>query len=223
MNRVLQDGVKEKSHRKQREKENISEKKEMEVCEEEQVEDRRREKGSGIGTSSGEGGTSEQSPIRERKKRGNWEMQRDGNSGREKEESEADGSFFLQDLVSVAQWSFTSSGKTFSLSLLLLLFFPDSVFLPFSAYISPLCTLVLSPSFSSVSLSLYDFGFPSVSLILSLPLSALFSMASTFCIPPPFFFRHCSPRMHLFKACFTKTVQKLRKSRMAGLEEEEAD
>ena len=41
------------------------------------VEDRGREKGSGIGMSSGEGGTSEESAIRER------EMQRDGKSGRE--------------------------------------------------------------------------------------------------------------------------------------------
>lgn len=53
------------------------------------MEDRRREKGSGIGKSRGEGGMNKESPIREgeREKRREWklrEMQRDGKSGREK-------------------------------------------------------------------------------------------------------------------------------------------
>ncbi|XP_006810870.1 focal adhesion kinase 1-like [Neolamprologus brichardi] len=38
-------------------------------------------------------------------------------------------------------------------------------------------------------------------------------MASTLCIPPPDFINLYSPRMHLFKACFTKTKAESRNSR----------
>ncbi|KAG7240952.1 hypothetical protein INR49_026127 [Caranx melampygus] len=62
------------------------------------------------------------------------------------------------------------------------------------------------PPFPSLSPPLYLSYF-------SFPIPALLSMASTVCIPPPIFFRHFSPRMHLFKACFTKTKAESRNSR----------
>lgn len=53
---------------------------------------------------------------REREKEGNEERHTEMEivGGRNRGESEAVGSFFLEDLVSVAQWSFSFSGKTFS-------------------------------------------------------------------------------------------------------------
>ncbi|RCU34833.1 hypothetical protein DVA81_18700, partial [Acinetobacter baumannii] len=68
------------------------------------MEDRRRDKGSGIGKSHGEGGTNKESPIREKKreteggKRGRCrEMEKVGGrnrlSERDREESEAVGCF----------------------------------------------------------------------------------------------------------------------------------
>lgn len=179
-----------------------------------------------------------------RERNGEREMQRDGKSGREeqtegeKQRGEWGGWIFpLQDFVSVAQWSFSSSGKTFPLSPFSCLFLPLhsslTQFFSLSQFTSlSLCKLVfsyalclhqflwsLSLSDFSVALSLYDLSYPSLPslsvspslpLILSSLISALLSMASTLCVPPPIVFRLCSPRMHLFKACFTKTVLKQR-------------
>lgn len=118
----------------------------------------------------------------------------------------------LQDFVSAAQWSFSSFGKTFSFSL-------SRFFSVFN-----LCTfhvltfLSLPPFLCSLRPSLYQSFSSSIylPLVLSVPISALLSMASTRCFPPPVLISLYSPRMHLFKACFTKTVLK-RKERELGI------
>lgn len=123
----------------------------------------------------------------------------------------------------MAQWSFSSSGKTFSLySVYLFLPLHSSLTQLFclSQFISlSLCSifhLLSSPSQSLCSLrpalhhlsSLHVLSHLSLPPILFVPISALLSMAATLCFPPPVFFSLYSPRMHLFKACFTKTVLK---------------
>lgn len=107
------------------------------------------------------------------------------------------------------------------LSFLSLPFFSDSIFLSFSVhfsqslstifYVLSFLSLLVSLLSSSIShsLSLYVLSFSLLpSLILSVTISALLSMASPLCFPPPVFFSLYSPRMHLFKACFTRTVLK---------------
>ena len=154
------------------------------------------------------------------------ETQRDGKSGREEQtegEKQRGERERRLDLFSAAQWSFSSSGKTSSPSLSLFLSLHSSLtqlFCPPPQFISlslifhvllflrlPLCLLSF-PLFFCISFSVPASLSLSLSYFLS-PISALLSMASALCFPPPvffFFFGLCSPRMHLFKACFTKTV-----------------
>lgn len=110
--------------------------------------------------------------------------------------------FSLQNFVSVVQWSFSSFGKTLHFCLFLLLlhspvthFFSPSVHF-FAQFISSVLHLSLCPNLFHHS-SNYTL--------------CLLSMASTLYVPPPVFFRLFSPRMHLFKACFTKTVLRQKK------------
>lgn len=111
---------------------------------------------------------------------------------------------FLPRIVSPRLSGAFSSLENFlfsSVSFLLCLFF----FFLSSLHLPCFVSSPLSPSFpSSVSL------LPSIYLILSVPISALLSMASTLCFPPPVLVSLYSPRMHLFKSCFTKTVLKQR-------------
>ncbi len=74
-------------------------------------------------------------------------------------------------------------------------------FLSLPQFLCSLCSSLYQP----FCLHVLSFS-PLPSVTLSVPLSALLSMASPLCFPPPVFFSLCSPRMHLFKACFTKTV-----------------
>lgn len=99
-------------------------------------------------------------------------------------------------------------------------FFSDSTFLSFSVHFSqsllhlPPSQFPLSQSLCSLRpalhhlSSLHVLSHLSLPPILFVPISALLSMAATLCFPPPVFFSLYSPRMHLFKACFTKTVLK---------------
>lgn len=192
--------VKEKTESAGREKKQVrSEKKEMEVCEEEW----RREKGSGIGKSREEGGTNQESAVRKRE----GDRERGGKSGRENRAGGVNrrgkytGSFLPRIVSPRLSGAFSSLEK---LSFRLYLSF--SVFFFFFSSLHP-------PVFSFLSaLSVLSFItlLPSIYLILSVPISALLSMASTLCFPPPVLFSLYSPRMHLFKSCFTKTVLKQR-------------
>ena len=123
--------------------------------------------------------------------------------------------------------AFSSSGKTLPLRLFFPPFFPYSVHLSFSVHFLPsLQTVVFPLSSLSALVPLVSFSFlifhsrlfsfsllPSLSLALVLfrsPSPPFFRWPP---LPPPIVFRLYSPRMHLFKACFTKTVLKLRQKR----------
>lgn len=153
-------------------------------------EDRGREKGSGIGSSSGEGGTSEDSPICERETQGAAEMERVGGRKQQKERNREE------------IWIFFSPAFSLCGSVELFLLWKNFLhsFLPLHSF-----------WLHFDSLCLKQFHLPFLFLvILSVLISAFLSMASTLCIPPPVFINLYSPRMHLFKACFTKTVLKQR-------------
>lgn len=152
------------------------------------VQDRRREKGSGIGKSRGEGGTNKESETEsEGNREGNRERETEGDAERWKkwegetdlrerngEESEAFWIFSLQDFVSVAQWSFSSSGKNFlplsnSSSPFILLWLSFSVFLcSFLSASAPPSTFLVSALsvhlFISLSPCLNSFVLAPVSL-----------------------------------------------------------
>lgn len=105
--------------------------------------------------------------------------------------------------VSVVQRSFFSFGKTFFLQLIFSLswcILHVFTFLPLPACLpsSPFISLHVLPSSPSIRLP----------LDLSDPVATRLSMASALCFSPPVVFNLCSPRMHLFKSCFTKTVLK---------------
>lgn len=121
-----------------------------------------------------------------------WKNGREGNVGQS------------SDLfVSVVQKSFSSFGKTFC-------FFSSSFFPRSSVHVSTSLPLrASSPSSPFISLHVLPLS-PSICppLHLSDPVATRPSMASALCFPPPVVFNLCSPRMHLFKSCFTKTVLK---------------
>lgn len=121
-----------------------------------------------------------------------WKNGREGNAGQS------------SDLfVSVVQKSFSSFGKTSC-------FFSSSFFPRFSLHVSTSLPLRASlPSSPFISLHVLPLS-PSLRPPLhpSDPVATRPSMASALCFPPPVVFRLCSPRMHLFKSCFTKTVLK---------------
>lgn len=138
---------------------------------------RRREKGSGIGKSHGEGGTNKESPIREREReteRGEpegdaerwkkWEGETGWGRGTERRVRRLD--LFLQDFVSVAQWSFSSSGKTFPLPLSISSSPSILLWLSFSVLLSSFLSVSAPPSTFLVS------SLPVSPLSLSFPLSA---------------------------------------------------
>lgn len=104
--------------------------------------------------------------------------------------------FSLQDFVSVAQWIFSSSGKTFSLSFCLSFppppFFSDSIFLSLSSFLSAPSSTFLVSSLSRFlcsprpslyqSLCLYVLSSP---LLPSLFLSYVLSLSPSFFRWPP--------------------------------------
>lgn len=116
--------------------------------------------------------------------------------GKQTRESAVDG------FVPVVQKSFSSFGKTcFSLAL----FFCSLSVHPALSCLSPV-SVPSSPFISLHALPLPPSICPPLNL--SEPVSTRLSMASALCFPPPVVFSLSSPRMHLFKSCFTKTVLK---------------
>lgn len=107
--------------------------------------------------------------------------------------------------VPVVQKSFSSFGKTSCFPLAHFFLFLGasctsslSSLSPFSVPSSPFISLHVLPCSPSICLPLN----------LSDPVSTRLSMASALCFSPPVVFNLCSPRMHLFKSCFTNTVLK---------------
>lgn len=158
----------------------------MRVCEEQE---RRSERGSGIGKRYEEGGTNRETAIR----KGDVEREREREGWKNGREA---------NMRKCSGWFCPCGAEE--------LFFPLALFLPFlgapftsslssrSPFLCPLRLLSLSMCYLSL--------LPSVHL--SDPISTRLSMASALCFPPPIVFSLCSPRMHLFKSCFTKTVLK---------------
>lgn len=207
----------------------MPEKKEMEVCEEEQewrTEGGRKEVGLARAVervewtrshlSERETDRGEREGDAERWKK--WEGETDW--GRETE-SEAVGSF-LCGSEELFLWKKTSLLFLSVLSSPFILLWLN-ICLSQLISVSSSTVLVSSPSFCGLSVLLFmiyfvflslclKFFFACIhlSLILSVPIAPLFSMASTLCFPPSIFFSFYSPRMHLFKACFTNTVLKAR-------------
>lgn len=165
------------------------------MCEEQE---RRSERGSGIGKRYEEGGTNRETAIRkgdverEREREG-WKNGREGNTGK-------------------CSGSFCPCGAEKLFLLWKNLFFSSSFF-PVSRCILHVFAFlplpVSVPSSPFISLHVLPFS-PSICLPLNLsdPISTRLSMASALCFSPPIVFNLCSPRMHLFKSCFTKTVLK---------------
>lgn len=129
---------------------------------------------------------------RERNRGSCREMERVG--GRKREKREAVGSFLPRICLcgSVELFPLWKNFLSFSVCLFLPLHSSDFFLLS-----SLLCTVSQPPSFTSLCALSFIIFHPSLFL----------SMASTLCAPLPAFINLYSPRMHLFKACFTKTVQ----------------
>lgn len=157
----------------------------MRVCEEPE---RRSERGSGIGTRSEEGGDDHQKG-------------RCRGGGLEKWEGRKRGKVQWIVLSLWCRRAFPPLEKPpVFLELIFSCFSVHPARLPFppSPRFCALLTFYQSPCFTALSFYLSA----------SHPVSIRLSMASALCYSPPIVFNLCSPRMHLFKSCFTKTVLK---------------